>query len=213
MRSRTRTALLTVAGAAIGAAGVLAWSEAVHLRASRRGFGPGGGRGPAPRSEAVVVLGFRNPGPRANAVNRYRVRVGLRSRDPRADRSVLILCGGAVGGRVPEAELLARYARERGYAGRILLDTESRSTWENIRNALPLLADVDADAIVIASNAVHAEKGRRYLTLQRPEFADRLRRAADDRIGEILLIKPIAAVVGLRALSRLRTTADPASMP
>ncbi|WP_025156554.1 YdcF family protein [Leifsonia aquatica] len=211
MRSRTRTGLLTLAGAAIGAAGVLVWSEAVHRRASRRGFGPGGGRGPAPRSEAVVVLGFRNRGPRANAVNRYRVRVGLRSRDPRADRSVLILCGGAVGGPVYEAELLARYARERGYAGRILLDTESRSTWENIRNALPLLAD--ADAIVIASNAVHAEKGRRYLTLQRPDFADRLRRAADDRIGEILLIKPIAAVVGLRALSRLRTTADPASMP
>ena len=60
-------------------AGILLWGELVHRRASRRGLGsaaPTGGR------EAVVVLGFRNRGTRANYLNRYRVRAGLRSQDP-----------------------------------------------------------------------------------------------------------------------------------
>ena len=48
--------------------------------------------------DAVVVLGYRNRGARANYINRYRVRAGLRSLDPAADDSVLVLCGGTVAG-------------------------------------------------------------------------------------------------------------------
>ncbi len=51
-----------------------AWGEWVNRRWSRTLVGSGAGV-----SEAVVVPGYRNPGPRANAVNRWRVRAGVRS--------------------------------------------------------------------------------------------------------------------------------------
>ena len=149
------------------------------------------------------MLGFRNRGERANYLNRYRVRAGLRSLDPDIKDSVLVLCGGGVGSDVSEAELMARYARnERGYEGQILLDSESTTTWENIQNAIPLIEDMDS--LKIVSNSLHAEKGRAYLWKLRPDLARRLRRAQEYRFGEIPLVKPIAAAVGLRNLGRLR---------
>ena len=235
--------------------------------------------------KAVVVLGFANRGARANFVNRYRVRAGLRSLEaagrqraklrslesdglrgigfqrgsatrcesavPRrsvrqssgaalvsgsgrafADASVsgfahtstvsstahssavsgiarasaaaevLVLCGGAVSGPVPEAEAMENYARARGYAGPIRLDRESRSTLQNIENAIPLIED--AASVAIVSNSVHALKGRILLRKLRPDIADRLVRGADYRFGEQILVKPIAAVAGLADLRALR---------
>src|SRR5690348_16274235 len=95
--------------------GAFAGAEAVHARAAGRRLGdrdiaPGG-------VEAVVVLGYRNRGRRANPVNRYRVRAGLRSFDERAAERVLVVCGGAVAGETAEARIMADLARERGYAG------------------------------------------------------------------------------------------------
>jgi hypothetical protein len=194
--------LIPITAGVTGVVAILVWGEATHWRASRRRLGDGrsvGGR------EAVVVLGYRNRGERANYVNRYRVRAGLRSPDPGATESVLVLCGGAVGGDVPEADLLERYARELGYAGPVLLDPRSRSTWENIQNAIPLIED--ADTIKVVSSSVHAEKGRAYLWRLRPDLASRLRRGEDHRVGEVTFVKPAAAVVGLRNLRR-RQSAD-----
>ncbi|MEV8213994.1 YdcF family protein [Leifsonia sp. NPDC077715] len=179
---------------------VLAWSELVHNRASRRRLGLSAAA--ASVSEAVVVLGYRNRAARANFVNRYRVRAGLRSFDGNAGASVLVLCGGRVAGAVPEAELMARYARGCGFTGTIRLDTTSTTTWENIQNAVPLIEDVDS--IKIVSNSLHAEKGRAYLWKLRPDLAARLRRGAEHRFGEIVLLKPAAAIIGLRGLARLR---------
>lgn len=123
--------------------------------------------------EAILVLGFRNRGARANVVNRYRVRVALGSIDARASETVLVFSGGAVGGPVPEADLLLRYARdERGYAGPYLLDRDSRSTWENIANTVDLLQDFDT--VKIASTRRHAERAHTYLEQQRPDIARRL---------------------------------------
>lgn len=74
-----------------------------------KGFAPnrltkilGHPRGTPPGREAVVVLGYRNEGERINAVNRFRVRAALRTLDPAAGESVLVCCGGAVGGPVPD---------------------------------------------------------------------------------------------------------------
>lgn len=131
-------------------------------------------------------------------MNRYRVRAGLRSQDPRASESVLVLCGGGVASSVPEAELMAGYARRRGSTGPIRLDCDSSTTWENIQNAIPFLED--ADAIKIVSNSLHAEKGRAHLWKLRPDLAERLVRAEDHRLGELALVKPLAAVLGLRSL-------------
>lgn len=177
------------------------WGEVAHWRASWCQLGHGESAG---RREAVVVLGYKNTGDRANFLNRYRVRAGIRSIDPAATESVLVLCGGIVAGDVPEAELMERYARdERGYTGPILLDRISRSTWENIQNAIPLIED--AESIKIVSNSLHAEKGRAYLWKLRPDLADRLSRGEDYRFGEIIVVKLAAAALGMKNLRVPRT--------
>lgn len=183
------------AGLWAAALAVLGWGEIVHWRASRRELGaPTGGT-----SEAVVVLGYRNRGDRANVVNRWRVRAGLRSMDGPA---LLVLSGGPVAGGRSEAELMAAYARDEcGYLGPLAVDDTSRSTWQNVTNVIPLIEG--ADRIKIVSHSLHAEKARVYLWRQRPDLATRLVRGRDYRLGEWLLVKPALAVLGLRNLRRL----------
>lgn len=133
---------------------LLGWGELEHWRASRRGLGRGTAR--SGHRTAVVVLGYRNQGDRANAVNRWRVRAGLRSLDSDPNASSLLFCGGPTTGSRSEAELMAEYARDYcGYRGRVVLEPESRTTWENVRNAIPLIED--ADRIKIVSNSLRGE--------------------------------------------------------
>ncbi|HJT02774.1 MAG TPA: YdcF family protein [Pseudonocardiaceae bacterium] len=150
----------------------------------------------------MVVLGFRNRGDRANAINRWRVRAGLRSQAPQLGASRLVLCGGNSGGSATEAELMACYAIEQlGYQGELVLASESHSTWENVQYAIPLIEDVDR--IKIVSHPLHAEKGRVYLARRRPELAAKLVPAKDYEFGEWILVKPLLAVLGLRNLRRI----------
>ena len=185
-----------IVAAAVFVVALLSWGEWAHWRASGRRLGHPAG---VPGSEAVVVLGFRNRGTRANYLNRYRVRAGLRSIDAAATESVVVFCGGSVGGATAEAELMARYARDRcGYRGPMNLDTVSRTTRQNVENAIALVEG--ADVVKIVSNSLHAEKARAYLWIRRPDLAARLARGRDYRFGEITLVKPVAAFFGLRAL-------------
>jgi hypothetical protein len=190
-----------VTTSATGLIALWLWAEVVDRRASARWLGHGtGGSSSARRIHAVVVLGFGNSGERANLVNRFRVRAGVRSLDPRAE-SLLVLCGGPVHGPVPEAVLMRRYACERlGYIGPVALDTTSRSTRENIAHAIPFLER--ADTIAIVSNAPHAEMGRQILWDRRPDLAVRLVRGADHRFGEAPVLKILGA---LRATFAKRT--------
>lgn len=171
------------------------WAEFVHWRSSRRMLGTAPGAAELKSragTEAVVVLGYGNRGARANFVNRYRVRAGIRSIDRTSD-SVLVLCGGTVHSKVAEAELMERFARdELDYTGRILLESDSRSTWQNVENAIPLIEH--ADIIKIVSNSPHAEVAREYLWQQRPDLAERLVRADEHRFGEIVPMKIGAAL-------------------
>lgn len=183
----------------LAAATAVAAAELLHWRASRRGLGDAAS---TDGLEAVVVLGYRNAGARANWMNRWRVRAGIRSFDPAASEKLLVLCGGAVGGPIPEAELMATYARELGYAGAIELDRESRTTWENIENAASLIAG--AASIKIVSNSLHAAKARGYLRRLRPDLAARLARGGDYRLGEQFWLKPIAVVIDARHSLRSR---------
>jgi len=173
---------------------LLGWGEWVHWRSSSRWLGSrssGAGR------EAIVVLGYGNRGNRANYLNRYRVRAGLRSVDPNATETVLVFCGGGVHSSVTEAELMAGYARdELGYTGPMLLERDSVTTFENIQKAIPLLEEFDT--IKIVSNSLHAEKGRAYLWKLRPDLGERLVRAEEHRFGEITLVKPLAGYLQLR---------------
>ncbi|MFF2083056.1 YdcF family protein [Nocardia sp. NPDC058176] len=195
---RTRTRLTLAAGI-----GVMLWGEWANWRASRRRVG----NVPA-RSEAVVVLGYRNAGPDANAMNRWRVRAGLRSIDPAAETR-LVLCGGACAGPRSEAVLMARYAQDsRGYDGELVLEESSRSTWENVAFAIPYLKDVDR--IKIVSLPTHAETARHYLAEQSPELAERLARGKDYRFGEWMPLKPLVALYGVVKGVRRRTRRDDA---
>jgi vancomycin permeability regulator SanA len=174
-------------------ASVLAVSEWLHWRASRRGLGS-----PAvePGREAILVLGFRNRGSRVNHLNRHRVRIALRSIDTRATESVLIFCGGSVGGDTPEADLLLHHARSAlGYTGPYRVDRASTTTWENITNTVEILRHFDT--IKVASNSLHAERARAFIRQQRPDLAPRLQKARDYRFGETPVAKIAAVIYGV----------------
>jgi uncharacterized SAM-binding protein YcdF (DUF218 family) len=185
----------------LAGAAALVWGEWLNWRWSRALVGNSAGSSEA---EAVVVLGYRNPQPTANLVNRWRVRAGLRSitADNARDTRV-IFSGGMVGGDASEAQLMADYAKsELDFDGTVLLEDRSATTWENVTNVIPLIED--AAHIKIASQPAHALKARAYLRRQRPDLAERLVRAADYRPGEWLLLKPLLALYGLSTLRGIK---------
>ncbi|MEV7571425.1 YdcF family protein [Streptomyces tanashiensis] len=151
----------------------------------------------------MVVLGYRNPSESINLVNRWRVRAGLRSVGTGAGSDTMVIfSGGSVGGGTAEARLMADHARTAlHFEGHLLVEDQSRTTWENITNVVPLLES--AQRIVIASQPAHALKARAYLRRQRPDLADRLIRADDYRFGEWTLFKPLLAAYGLWTLRGL----------
>jgi hypothetical protein len=92
---------------------LLAWGEWQNRQWSRTLV-----RDPDGRPEVVVALGFRNPQPSVNVVNRWRVGAALRSIDPGRD-TCLVLSGGVVAAGRSEARLMAENAVDRcGYSGR-----------------------------------------------------------------------------------------------
>ncbi|WP_425825627.1 YdcF family protein [Streptomyces fractus] len=196
MRRRTVWVRWVTAGAA-----ALVWGEWLNRRWSRALVGSAVS-GSAP--EAVVVLGFRNPQPTANFINRWRVRAGLRSVSVSAENARVIFSGGAAAGtRTAEARLMADYARSAlAFDGTVLLEDRSTTTWENITNVIPMLED--AGHIKIVSQPAHALKARAYLRRQRPDLAERLVRADDCRPVEWLAGKPLLALYGLWTLRRLK---------
>ncbi|WP_098240300.1 ElyC/SanA/YdcF family protein [Streptomyces formicae] len=195
MRRRTGVAVVGVVA--------LAWGEWLNRRWSRALVGDGGhasGVGGGAGVEAVVVLGFRNPQPTANAINRWRVRAGMRSLATDGARGTrVIFSGGAIGGGAAEARLMADYAKSQlGFDGTLLLEDRSATTWENITRVIPLIEDVDR--IKIVSQPAHALKARAYLRRQRPDLAARVVRAEDYRAGEWMAVKPLLALYGLWTL-------------
>ncbi|MER6380607.1 YdcF family protein [Streptomyces sp. NPDC001250] len=191
MRRRTGLAMAGVAA--------LAWGEWLNWRWSRVLVGNSEGA-----SEAVVVLGYRNPQATANLINRWRVRAGIRSVSAdRAQGTRVVFSGGATSGGAAEAQLMAAYAKSvLEFDGTVLLEDRSGTTWENITNVIPLIEDVDR--IKIASQPAHALKARAYLRRQRPDLAERLVRADDYRPGEWTVVKPLLALYGLWTLRGLK---------
>ncbi|WP_373863896.1 YdcF family protein [Nocardia pseudobrasiliensis] len=176
-------------------------AEWLHWRASRRVF-PKAEPAPDGGAEAVVVLGFpikRNGG--VHPLQRWRCRIAARSMDSRRD-GVMVFTGGAIKRDQPEAEAMARYARD--VLGvpkdRIRIETAAGSTWQNIEFSIPLIEH--ATRIAIASDPMHAARARRYLRLQRPDLAARLAPAADYRFLEAWWLKVPTATHELAAIAR-----------
>lgn len=112
-------------------------------------------------------------------------------------------------GTVAEAGLLRDYIENcLGWDGPVSIEPDSRSTWENVRNALPWIES--AGWVAFASNGLHADKARVYLRRQRPELAERLAAADDYRFGEMILLKPVFAAVGLWKLRAVFHVKPPA---
>ncbi len=190
-RSWRRAARVATTLAAAGVASILL-AEGLHWRASRRLLEPAAaGRDGA---QAVLVLGF--PSTHSGGLRplqRWRTEIGVRSLAPGLD-SRLIFSGGGPPGSVTEAEAMAGYARDSlGVpAERITLETAASTTWENIAFSLPYLES--ARTIAIASDPLHASRGRRNLRRQRPDLADRLVAARDYRPGEYWWLKLATAL-------------------
>ena len=131
---------------------VFGWAEWKTWRASREAL-PAGATDPSriEPGESVLVLG--NPVP---IVQRWRVRIAVRSTDP--DRARFVFSGAAVRGQIPEAQMMADYAvQELGVPlHNVVVEDQSRTTVENVVNSAPLMAD--SPAIKIASNTFHARR-------------------------------------------------------
>lgn len=190
-----RRSWIAVPTAAVAALG---WGEWVNWRWSRmlvhdRRVG----------TLAVVVPGFRNRRAPVNAINRWRTRIMLRSVSASDGAVMIVFSGGSVGSGRSEAELMPQYARSApGFAGQVVIEDQSHTTWENVTNVLPLVERVDR--IVIASQPAHALKVRAYVRRQRPELAARVTRGADYRFGEWAPAKPFLALYGLWTLRALK---------
>lgn len=173
-----------VAALTAGAAFTVASAEWLHWRASRQHLGAGSAHAPGHGSEAVIVLGYpsrRSGKPRP--VQRWRCQIATRSVDP--GRASQLIFTGAAGKREPsEAAVMSGYAQDvLGVpAGQIRLETQARTTWQNVELTLPIAET--ADVIKIASDPLHAARARRYLRTQRPDLADRVGGAADYQFGD-----------------------------
>jgi uncharacterized SAM-binding protein YcdF (DUF218 family) len=191
---------VVVAGAVLVVV-VVELSHYMAMRAMAASFlASTGARGKA--SEAIIVLGFppRHDG-RANAVQRWRCRIAVRSLDP-GRSSTLIMTGAATRGPGSEAEVMADYARDvlGVQAEQIMLEEQARSTWDNIKHSLPLAEQFTA--IKIASDPFHVRRAHRYVARIRPDLVSRLEPASCYRPGEYLPLK--AAVLAYEIWSRAR---------
>jgi hypothetical protein len=165
---------------------LLGWGELISWRASRQHLPEAASPSDiGPRT--IVVLGYPSAKDGSTSwLQRYRVRIALRSYRP---GDVVVFCGGVTRGATrSEAAVMADHAERCGLpVEAIVLEDRSRSTWENIENSRPLLG---GGPVVIASNTLHARRARAYLWRQEQPAALRLRRGNDYRMGELLLLKP-----------------------
>lgn len=86
----------------------------------------------------------------------------------------------ATEGARSEAAVMAEHAQRLGLrADEVLLEETASTTFENVRNSLPLVEDCDEIALV--SDAFHGLRARRHVQQLRPDLAERLVRADDHR--------------------------------
>ena len=167
-------------GTLVGVA--FAASEWLHWRAARRCLPQVGARSTGSGDDVVLVLGYPSRGGGLHPMQKWRIDIAVRSMERTCD--VLVVSGGSRKHGRCEAEDMAAYARDRhGVApGRLALEREAESTWQNVQYSLPVLES--ARTIKVASSPLHAARGRAYLAAQRPDLAGRLRPSDDFRLGE-----------------------------
>lgn len=111
------------------------------------------------RADAIVVLGggvIAECVPNLNSMRRA-IRGARLFKDERAP--LLVITGGMAGGACPVADGMGELARELGVpAEHILLERESRSTWENAVMTAPLLRAHDVRRILLVTDRMHMRR-------------------------------------------------------
>lgn len=121
----------------------------------------------------MLVLGYpsREDGT-PSPIQRLRVATGVDAMRRHACERIVV-SGGAVHTGPVEAETMAALAHSAGVAdAAIVVEDRARTTWENVSLSLPLLPA--GDVVLVASDAIHARRGRRYLCEQAPARCDRV---------------------------------------
>ncbi|MGW0160445.1 YdcF family protein [Mycobacterium sp. NPDC003323] len=120
----------------------------------------------------VLVLGCPQ-----SVVDRWRVRIAVRSVDPQ--RALFVFSGAAVHTPISEAKMMADYAV--GVLGvppaNVVIEDRSTTTVENVVNSAEVLAD--CAVVMVASNTLHAQRARRIMHDENPQLASRLVQARD----------------------------------
>jgi vancomycin permeability regulator SanA len=156
---------------------------------------------PNGKSCVVLVLGYPSHSDGTpDRVQQVRVATGVQAyRHYNCDR--LVFSGAAVKNQIVEAQTMAQLARGSGIqSDRISLETQARTTWENIKFSIPSLAK--SDRILMASDSLHAQRGRRYLCKQRPDLCARTFVAVEYRPFERSGWKIVSACYELFAWGR-----------
>ena len=130
-------------------------------------------RPPVSGNCAVLVLGDpSNADGSPNPAQRARVAAGtLAYRRNHCER--IIMSGGAAHSASIEADAMARLALADDVpAAQLVIESRAQNTWQNVEYSLPFL---DGFAhLFVASDPLHALRGRRYLCKQRPLWCDRV---------------------------------------
>lgn len=112
-------------------------------------------------ADYIIVLGAGVNGstPSLSMVNRLEATLDYLETYPDC---VAILSGGQGSGEnISEADAMARWLRERGIAGeRLVLETESTSTEENLKNSLRLIPDASTQSIGVVSSEYHLYRAK-----------------------------------------------------
>lgn len=122
--------------------------------------------------------------------------------------TTLVFTGAGRPGGPSEAEVMAGYARDRlGVPDdRIVLETEARSTAQNLEYTAPIIAT--ATRITIASDPMHAARARYLLWQLWPDLALRLAPAQDYLLLDRPLLKTATAAYELFLAVRQRRRGD-----
>jgi len=138
------------------------------------------------KPDAIVVLGCRGP-----AALLRRLEIGIRLYE--AGTAPLLVLSGGGSGPLPEAEVMRRAAVAYGVSETaMLVDTVSRNTVENAREAARLLSARELRSVLLVSDRVHLPRATLLFRLAGLRVAGRaavpaysLRQAASAALREI----------------------------